>query len=100
MGAAALLESFGDHWQSGLLEIYGPLACFKYRYTRVDPCFKYIPGSVVVQGAWQSENHGGFSSPRLFMYLDFVFAFMCDTSHVNRRLSEVVYDTSVFMEIG
>ena len=42
MGAAALLESFGDHWQSGLLEIYRPLACFKYRYTRVDPCFKYI----------------------------------------------------------
>ena len=46
LGAAALLESFGDHWQSGLLEIYRPLACFKYRYTRVDPCFKYIPGSV------------------------------------------------------
>ena len=50
LGAAALLESFGDHWQSGLLEIYRPLACFKYRYTRVDPCFKYIPGSVGQSG--------------------------------------------------
>ena len=46
LGAAALLESFGAHWQSGVLEIYRPSACFKYRYTRVDPCFKYIPGSV------------------------------------------------------